>query len=178
MVCVACRRDIPESASYCASCGAYQGAMPGTPGGTRRLTRSWTNAKIGGVCGGLAEYFNVDATLVRVLWVVLSVVPGVIVGGLLAYVLAWLVMPAGAATSAAGPEPRARLTRSTANRRIAGVCGGLAEYFGVDATPLRLLWLLLSILPGAIVGGVLVYLVAWLIIPKAPGPALTPSPST
>jgi phage shock protein PspC (stress-responsive transcriptional regulator) len=71
-----------------------------------------------------------------------------------------------------------RLTRSITNRRIAGVCGGLAEYLGVDATPLRLLWLLLSVLPGAIVGGLVVYLAAWLIIPKASGPALTPSPST
>jgi phage shock protein PspC (stress-responsive transcriptional regulator) len=148
-------------------------------GGARRLARSRTNAKIGGVCGGLAEYFGVDATLVRVVWVVLAVVPGVLVGGLLAYVLAWLVMPEGAAAaSPAAADTHARLTRSVTNRRIAGVCGGLAEYLGVDATPLRLLWILLSVLPGAIVGGLVVYLAAWLIVPKAPGPALTPSPST
>jgi phage shock protein PspC (stress-responsive transcriptional regulator) len=178
MICVACRRELQESASYCASCGAYQGAAPGAAGGLGRLTRSRTNVRIGGVCGGLAEYFNVDATLVRVLWVVLAVVPGVIVGGLLAYVLAWLVMPEGPAATASGSDVHPRLTRSVTNRRIAGVCGGLAEYLNVDATPLRLLWLLLSILPGAIVGGALVYLAAWLIIPKAPRPALTPSPST
>lgn len=179
MVCVACRRDIPDGASYCASCGAYQGVPLDAAGGVRRLTRSKANARIGGVCGGLAEYFRVDATLVRVLWVVLAVVPGVVIGGLLAYVLAWLVMPEGTAAAAlTATDTHTRLTRSVTNRRIAGVCGGLAEYLGVDATPLRLLWILLSVLPGAIVGGLVVYLAAWLIIPKAPGPALTPSPST
>jgi phage shock protein PspC (stress-responsive transcriptional regulator) len=178
MVCVACQRDIPDGASYCVACGAYQGAPLDAAGGVRRLTRSRTNAKLAGVCGGLAEYFRVDATLVRVLWVVLAVVPGVVIGGLLAYVLAWLVMPEGTAASPAAADTHVRLTRSITNRRIAGVCGGLAEYLGVDATPLRLLWLLLSVLPGAIVGGLVVYLAAWLIIPKASGPALTPSPST
>jgi phage shock protein PspC (stress-responsive transcriptional regulator) len=60
--------------------------------------------------------------------------------------------------------------------RIAGVCGGLAEYFGVDATPIRLLWVILSILCGAVIGGVVAYLLAWLIIPRPSG--LVPSTST
>ena len=59
-----------------------------------------------------------------------------------------------------------RLERSRSDRMVAGVCGGLAEYFSVDATPIRLLWLILSILCGAVVGGVIAYLVAWLIIPR------------
>ena len=131
----------------------------------RRLTRSKTQGKIAGVCAGLADYFEVDAVLVRAAWVVLSIVPGAVIGGVLAYLAAWLVMPDGTETASA-PRER-RLTRSTADKKIAGVCGGLAEYFGVDATAVRLIWCVLSILCGAVVGGVIAYLLAWFIIPRA-----------
>ena len=60
-----------------------------------------------------------------------------------------------------------RLTRSTTDKRIAGVCGGLAEYFGVDPTAVRLVWVILSILGGAVIGGVIAYVLAWLIIPRS-----------
>ena len=100
--------------------------------------------------------------------------PGAIVGGVLTYLVAWLVMSEETAVPNSIP-PRARLMRSPTDRKIAGVCGGLAEYFGVDSTPIRLLWLGLSILPGAIVGGVVAYLAAWLIVPKGLAPVLTPS---
>ena len=56
----------------------------------RRLTLSVTDKKIAGVCGGIAEYFGVDPTLVRVITVVLALLFG---GGLLAYLLAWVIMP-------------------------------------------------------------------------------------
>ena len=56
----------------------------------RRLTLSVTDKKIAGVCGGIAEYFNIDPTLVRVLTVVLAVLFG---SGFLAYLLAWLIIP-------------------------------------------------------------------------------------
>jgi phage shock protein PspC (stress-responsive transcriptional regulator) len=130
----------------------------------RRLTRSRTDGKIAGVCAGIANYFDVDVVLVRAAWVVFSIVPGAIIGGVLAYLAAWLLIPE-AAEPAAAPHGR-RLTRSTTDAKIAGVCGGLAEYFGVDATPIRLLWVILSILCGAVIGGVIAYLLAWLIIPR------------
>ncbi len=56
----------------------------------KRLFRSTTNKKICGVCGGIAEYFNIDATLVRLLWAILSIWFGV---GILIYIIAALVMP-------------------------------------------------------------------------------------
>ena len=131
----------------------------------RRLTRSRSEGKIAGICAGIANYFEVDVTLVRAAWLVFSIVPGCVIGGVLAYLLAWLVIPEddGELSSSAGGR---RLTRSATDRKIAGVCGGLAEYFGVDATPIRLLWIILSILIGAVIGGVVAYLVAWLIIPR------------
>lgn len=103
----------------------------------RRLTRSRTDRTIGGVCAGLADYFDVDVVLVRAAWVVFSIVPGAIIGGVLAYLAAWLLIPE--ATEPASVPHGRRLTRSATDKKIAGICGGLAEYFGVDATPIRLL---------------------------------------
>ena len=57
---------------------------------TRKLYRSRTDRKLAGVCGGLAQYFNLDATLMRVLFVVLAVLGG---SGLLLYVAMWIIIP-------------------------------------------------------------------------------------
>ncbi len=56
----------------------------------KRLQRSRTEKMIGGVCGGLAEYFNVDPTLVRVIWIAMTLIVGV---GILLYLILWLVVP-------------------------------------------------------------------------------------
>jgi len=63
-----------------------------------------------------------------------------------------------------------RLMRSATDSKIAGVCGGLAEYLGVDSTIVRLFWAILAVVPGGIVGGIVAYVVAWVIMPKAPAP--------
>ena len=135
----------------------------------RRLTRSLKDAKLAGVCAGLADYLEVDVVLVRAAWLVLSIVPGAIIGGVLAYIAAWLVIPQRPPLPADTPVsteiPGRRLLRSNTNKKIAGVCSGLGEYFGVDATAVRVLWCVLSILFGAGVGGVIAYLLAWFIIP-------------
>ena len=62
------------------------------------------------------------------------------------------------------------LRRSRTNRQIAGVVGGLAEYFRVDATLLRVIYVVGSIISAAF-PGVLVYLLLWLLIPEGEGPA-------
>lgn len=56
----------------------------------KKLRRSATDRWIGGVCGGLASYFGVDATIVRVVFLVAAVGFGT---GLLLYLAMWLVMP-------------------------------------------------------------------------------------
>ncbi len=63
--------------------------------------------------------------------------------------------------------PPKRLMRSATDLKIAGVCGGLAEYAGLDSTIVRLLWALVTFCTG-IVPGLVVYLVAWVIMPVAP----------
>src|SRR5581483_7995913 len=102
-----------------------------------------------------------------------SIVPGTVIGGIIAYAVAWLVMPEGQAVS----PPGRRLLRSTTDSKIAGVCGGIAEYFGVDSTPVRVLWIVLSLIPPVCVAGIIAYIAAWLIVPKGPVALLKPSQS-
>jgi phage shock protein C len=63
-----------------------------------------------------------------------------------------------------GPK---RLMRSSIESKIAGVCGGLAEYFGVDPGIMRIAMTLITIASG-FVPGILFYIVAWVILPVAP----------
>jgi len=56
----------------------------------RRLYRSRTNVVLGGVCGGIGEYFGVDPTIVRLLWVIFALAGGI--GGFV-YIIAWIIIP-------------------------------------------------------------------------------------
>ncbi len=55
-----------------------------------------------------------------------------------------------------------RLTKSLSDKKIAGVCSGVAKYFGVDPTVVRIAWALLVLLFGV---GIFLYLVCWLLMP-------------
>ena len=175
MTCNRCGKDIETDSVFYRHCGAA--ATPTTPGRSRRLTRCTAQGRLGGVCAGLASYLDTDVTLVRLAWVVLSIVPGAIFGGIVAYIAAWIVMPDATPVGAGGPSSARRLTRSVADRKIAGVCGGLGAYFGVDTTLVRLVWAILSIVPGCIVLGVAAYAIAWFIIPEADAASVSAVPS-
>ncbi|HEY1263524.1 MAG TPA: PspC domain-containing protein [Terriglobales bacterium] len=60
---------------------------------------------------------------------------------------------------------RQRLVRPRADRKIAGVCAGFAEYFDLDVTLVRLAWLIVAIMTGV---GFLAYVVAWIVMPDEP----------
>lgn len=62
----------------------------------KKLYRSTKNRMLGGVCGGIAEYFELDPTIIRVLFVLFSVFAG---GGILAYIMLWLIIPREPETS-------------------------------------------------------------------------------
>jgi phage shock protein C len=62
-------------------------------------------------------------------------------------------------------ESRRRLYRSRRDRKIAGVCGGMAEYWGIDPVIPRLIWVAFALAAGS---GILAYVICWLIIPKEP----------
>lgn len=57
----------------------------------KQLHLSNRNRKIAGVCGGIAEYFDLDPTLVRIIWVIVTLMGG---AGVLLYIIAWILMPA------------------------------------------------------------------------------------
>ena len=206
----------------------------------KRLCKSRKDKIVDGVCGGIAHYLNMDPTIVRLAFVVITLLGGgvlivlyvagmiimpragdeseepsrsstgrgyllgivlVVIGALILLgnfdVLPWqlwrwsipweimwgifliligamlMVSRRGASEAETGQEeigkaeergaPK-RLFRTRKDRRIAGVCGGIADYFGMDATIVRLAWVLGTI---ASVGtGVLVYFVMAIVVPE------------
>jgi len=222
----------------------------------RRLYRSRKDRLIGGVCGGIAEYFEIDPTIVRIVWVLLIFAKGI---GLLAYLIGLIIIPENPARgevekvpskrtsrslgiifgivlillgfyflseqlywfpyrwrffwpwymrwdlfwpllliligvlylisirrkeSAGGveaegkqaeevggkPEGR-KLFRSRTDRKMAGVCGGLGEYFSVDPTWVRLGWVFFTIFTGFWLG-ILVYVIMAIAVPEARSPGV------
>ena len=87
MYCNYCGKLIQDDANVCAYCGTRVGAVLAR----KRLIRPRNGRKIAGVCAGFAEYFDLDLTLVRVVWLI-SAFLGV---GLsfIAYLVAWIVVP-------------------------------------------------------------------------------------
>ncbi len=204
-------------------------------GETKRLYRSRTNRVIGGVAGGIGEYLGIDPTVIRIVWVVLALAAG---AGIIAYIIAWIVIPErppgetvpdvpeGVATEIGliiglvliglglwfflrnlnlippqifvilrvlrqafwailliftgfivivvtgrgrGISLSTRgktLSRSRKNRRIAGVAGGLGEYFGIDPTLIRLAWVAFTIALTS--AGIISYIIAAIVIPEEP----------
>ena len=94
MTCPNCQKEIADHSNFCYSCGArLVSTAPGVAPAAapaKRLTRSSIDKKIAGVCGGLAEYFDVDPTLIRVLWLLLVLCGGT---GVLAYLILWIALP-------------------------------------------------------------------------------------
>jgi phage shock protein C len=92
MFCTKCGGELREQDRFCPACGAgvNRGATPPRP--EARLSRPMSEAKVAGVCAGFARYFGLDVTLVRVLWVVLTVFP-LPFFGVVSYIVAWIVMP-------------------------------------------------------------------------------------
>ena len=215
---------------------------------TRRLTKSRTDRMLDGVCGGIADYFGIDPTIIRIIWVLLVFFGG---AGVVLYILAMIIMPAapiipgaplrapaergshqkfwgmllvvlgalllignfgfpfwhhawdfswevmlavllivagGAFIAAArrpAPEPpaapaaaegeappppfpplmqRSRLQRSRSDRKLFGVCGGLAAYFDTDPTIVRLLFVLALFASFGV--ALLAYIVMAILVPE------------
>jgi phage shock protein C len=72
---------------------------------SRRIYRSDSQKIIAGVCGGIGEYFNIDPVLVRIGWVVITLLGG---AGILAYLIAWFIIPLGVNDEDSSPERRTK----------------------------------------------------------------------
>jgi phage shock protein C len=94
MYCTHCRRELEEVARYCSVCGTARhpvDPVEDTRRERRTLSRPCEGGKIAGVCAGFARYFDMDVTLVRILWIVAAICPPL--PGLIAYVICWIIMP-------------------------------------------------------------------------------------
>lgn len=120
--------------------------------------------KICGVCGGIADYFNLDPTLVRAIVASVACLTAII-PALVVYFIIALVMPKP-------PENYYQIYNNTSKRiyksndkKICGVCGGIAEYCNIDSTVVRLIFALVFLLFGY---GLAVYIVCAILFPQAP----------
>lgn len=89
MYCNYCGKQIQDDAVVCAYCARRVGYVAAQ----QKLMRPPKNSpdrKIAGVCAGFAQYFDLDVTIVRVVWLIVALFGG---GGVLAYIIAWIVMP-------------------------------------------------------------------------------------
>ncbi len=144
----------------------------------RHLFRSKKEQMIGGVCGGLASYFNIDPTIVRVALALITLAWGT---GLIVYLILWALLP----LAEEEPNlPRRRLYRNPRQKVVGGVCSGIAAYANVDPIIPRVVFaapllgiVFFGILDNGIfffpvlVGGlptlVLLYIILWASLPEA-----------
>ncbi len=201
----------------------------------KKLYRSHENRMIAGVCGGVAEYFELDPTLIRIAWVAVALFGGV---GVLVYLAAIFIIPNNpgqepgssenlvkdkplfwgsllivigalllfkqmglfnmfqiwhmpwqmvwaiflivvggvllynrskekeAETDIENAEPVKKLYRSRDQKMISGVCGGLSEYFELDVSLIRILWVIATLASAGL--GILAYIVMILVFPEEP----------
>lgn len=135
----------------------------------KRLHRSTKDKILFGVCGGLAEYLEVDSSLVRIIWAIVTLLGG---SGIIAYIIAAIILPemgknnAEQMTIKYEPEKKVdykKLYRSVNERMIWGVCGGIAEYFNIDVSLVRIGFVLFATSGGF---GILLYIIMAIVMPN------------
>lgn len=148
----------------------------------RRLYRDSNNKLLGGVCSGIANWLNIDPTVVRVLFAIVSF--GGFGTGILIYIALWIFLPARSIDDYKGK----RMFRDPDNKWFGGVAGGMSAYFNINPNTIRgilALPLIVSILNGVNVFGhdfdffpnlifsgltgtfIFIYIVLWIVLPEA-----------
>jgi phage shock protein C len=92
MFCTRCGVELRDHDKFCCACGSPTGIGPAAAARADQLSRPTGEAKIAGVCAGFARHFKVDVTLVRVLWLAMTIWP-LPLFGIVTYIVAWIVMP-------------------------------------------------------------------------------------
>jgi phage shock protein PspC (stress-responsive transcriptional regulator) len=153
----------------------------------RRLYRDESNKVLGGVCSGIANWLNIDPTVVRILFAVIAF--GGFGSGILVYILLWIFLPTKNLSAYIGK----RMFRNPDDKVIGGVAGGMGAYFNINPSTIR--WILaiplilsvlkgmhffgwnddFNIFPSLFFGGVtgtfiFVYIVLWIVLPEANSP--------
>jgi phage shock protein PspC (stress-responsive transcriptional regulator) len=125
----------------------------------RQLMRDERRKILGGVCSGMANYFNVDPVWIRLLFALTAFAYGVTI---LVYIVMWIVVPGS--TDLDEPETNKKMFRDPEHKVIGGVSGGVAAYFGLDLVIVRLLFIIFTIFFGI---GFIIYIVLWIALPEA-----------
>lgn len=127
---------------------------------TKKLYRDVQRSLVGGVCAGIAHYFRIDPLWVRLLFIILTIGSGGII--LPVYVVMWAVVP----KSSDLPEDKEqrKMFRDPDSKIVAGVCAGVAGYFGIDVVIVRVFFFISLFLGGF---GFITYLCLWVILPEA-----------
>ncbi len=108
MICPNCQKEIADGSNFCYNCGAKQQvASPPPPAAAyspsrKKLVRSINDRKVAGVCAGVADYFDLDPTIVRVVWLLATLIPG---PNIIAYLILWIALPEGYTGVAVNPTP-------------------------------------------------------------------------
>ncbi len=127
-----------------------------------RIYRDRFDKKVAGVCGGLAQYFKLDASIIRLIWVLLTFFSGGIF--IIIYLLCWLLFPLGPKAYVVANYKK--LYRSLKDRRVSGVCGGFGKYFRMDSNILRLILVVITFITAFT--PIILYFIATYIIPEEP----------
>jgi len=106
MLCPKCSKELADGSKFCYNCGAPLAGQTAAsaPAAPKRLMRSSRDKKIGGVCAGLADYFDLDPTIVRVVWLLAIFFAGT---GFLVYLVLWIALPLAPITGAITTAPGA-----------------------------------------------------------------------
>lgn len=141
------------------------------------LYRNAYDKMVAGVCSGIAAYFKIDTTLVRVLFAMLAI--GAFGTGVLMYIILWAILPSRYLNQV---ELTRKLYRDPEQKAIGGVCSGIAHYFNIPVWIPRLIFALplvvglfeipftLLFFPvAASFSGTmfLIYIILWIVVPKA-----------
>jgi phage shock protein PspC (stress-responsive transcriptional regulator) len=158
--------------------GRQEAQAAAEPSKPKHLSRSKRDKLIGGVCGGLASYFNIDPIIIRIALIIITMAWG---AGIIVYLLLWAILPENDDNTSV---VKRRLYRNPKQKVVGGVCSGIAAYANIDpiipriifATPL-LGMVFFGILDNGIfffpvlVGGlptlVILYIILWASLPEA-----------
>ncbi len=125
----------------------------------KSLMRDQKRKILGGVCAGLANYMNVDALWIRLLFAVLAFAWGL---AIFIYIIMWIIVPGSYDLNE--PETAKKMFRDPERKVLGGVSGGVASYLGIDILAVRILFVLLAFGGGF---GIFLYIILWVILPEA-----------
>ncbi|MFT6479419.1 MAG: phage shock protein PspC (stress-responsive transcriptional regulator) [Spirosomataceae bacterium] len=159
-----------EAAKKVENSGTYTDTDPDTapPAEERkRIYRDTKRKALGGVLSGLAHYFNIDVTWVRIIFLLLvfglSPITESAASGffIIAYIICWVAFPPN---NKLEEDPKIKkFYRNPEGKVVGGVASGLSAYFGIDIAIIRLIF----VLSGFFGAGIIAYIILWVSAPEA-----------